>query len=230
MYVMCGQCPHITIPGSAEDNLNTVWEKIQEFYAMNPGVHAGRYGHLQLSMICNETEPMKRFPKLKGKAAEVKHLVPALLHAWAFFMDDSSDRHNMILLGLQMSSRIDEILEASKGEFALKGDTLVQYQMAIFIFLNAQNALGTWYPDEGLKLFDITYKSHALGHSALQAEWINPVLSWCFKGEDFMQKVRKISTNCSKGTALHKVGQAVLEKWCTGMWFNLLPASKWWSG
>ena len=76
----------------------------------------------------------------------------------------------MIACGLEMSSMIDTLLEENKEEYALKGDVLIQYQMAIFIFLAMQNHLGDYYPRHGLKLFDITSKSHYLAHSAYQAE------------------------------------------------------------
>ena len=42
-------------------------------------------------MFLNGREPYLHFPKLKAKAAETKHLIPALATVWLQFMDNDSE-------------------------------------------------------------------------------------------------------------------------------------------
>ena len=46
---------------------------------------------IQRSMFLNGREPYLHFPKLKAKAAETKHLIPALATVWLQFMDNDSE-------------------------------------------------------------------------------------------------------------------------------------------
>ena len=60
-------------------------------------------------MFVNADDPHGHMPKLKGKAAEVKALIPALVHVWKFHMDALLVEHVAILDGLQSSVLMDNI-------------------------------------------------------------------------------------------------------------------------
>ena len=183
-----------------------------------------------MSLFIDPDKPVANFPKLKGKAAEIKHFVAALAFAWECFMDADDVQHQMISLALQMSCDIDTILDRTHGQYVLKGDDLTKYQDAIWTFLSMQNALAVHYNrlPLALHLFDITIKSHYLAHSAFQAAWLHPTLGWCFSGEDLMQKMRGVTSQCCNGVPLQRTGLAVMEKYCVGMYFELSPSDKWW--
>ena len=60
-------------------------------------------------MFTRESCWRNMFPKLKGRAAEVKHFGPALMKAFAAMMDRGNVDHQSIHLALQMSVEIDRI-------------------------------------------------------------------------------------------------------------------------
>ena len=179
-------------------------------------------------MFTNPEAPWASFPKLKGKAAEVKALVPALAQVFSSYKDEANILHDYIEAGLGASARIDAILTENSHLHVLRGEALNEYRANVFMFLTMQNLLGAHYPAHGFKLFDITPKSHFLAHSAWQAEWLNPTLGWCFSGEDFMRKIKDIAGNSVHGVSMWRVGEKVAEGYCQGMHFLLTPANYWW--
>ena len=179
-------------------------------------------------MFTDPNNPFKAFPKLKGRGAEIKHLVPALLFAWKEFMTLEDPMHVAVRVGLEMSSQIDQVLESAVDCYKLEGPMLDAYQGAIFVFLAVQNQLCVHWCSRGVKLFNITFKSHILAHSAFQAAYYNPRLGWTFRGEDFMQVMKRIAASSSFGTPLRKRAYNTMEKYSRGMWFQMCPADNWW--
>jgi hypothetical protein len=55
------------------------------------------------------------------------------------------------------------------------------------------------FVEEGLKVFDITSKSHMLQELAILSRCINPKVIWCFMGEDQMQRMQQIAKACVRG-------------------------------
>lgn len=113
--------------------------------------------------------------------------------------------------------------------WTLEGNALAEYQRAVFQFLLMQNLLGTYYPENGVKLFDITIKSHALAHSAFQAKFLNPVLTWCWSGEDFMHTIKDVAQNNMSGTTTRQLSYSVTRAYCSGIHFLWTPHEQWWS-
>ena len=207
--------------------MDQVWSDLRDYWRNHPLTAANRYGQLDLSMFTDPSSPMASFPKLKGKAAEVKSLVPALAHVFTLYKDESDILHDYIEAGLNASKQIDEILTMNRTSVALRGDSLMQYRANIFLFLLMQNSLGLYYPEHGYKLFDVTPKSHFLAHSAWQAEFLNPVLTWCFSGEDFMRKIKDVAGNSVHGTPMYKVGNSVTDAYCQGMHLLMTESNFW---
>ena len=217
--------------GTPDDNLALVWDTMVEFWKDNPQHGRSRFFSLQLSMFTDPTSPLSSFPKLKGKGAEVRHLVPALQYAWdKLVMTHNADNqmYQYISLGLASSSKIDIVLDQNSSAYKLEGAALQAYQSSIFAFLTVQNALAVHYNAHGYKLFNITPKSHYLAHSAVQAAYLNPRFAWCFGGEDFMQTMKRIGGMCACGTSIYKRSDSVLERYSAGMHFLLTPVDQWW--
>ena len=82
------------LDGSPTDNLEYVFGQIKQYYKTHEYAKRKRamYRHLQLSMVCNPRSPESAFPKLKGKAAQVKNIAPALLEVW----QEPSDPDDMV--------------------------------------------------------------------------------------------------------------------------------------
>ncbi len=50
------------------------------------------------------------YPKLKGKAADVRYLVPAVTWVWEQQVDRPDSHHRRIFLALKLNGRLDEII------------------------------------------------------------------------------------------------------------------------
>ena len=156
-------------------------------------------------------------------------LVPALVEVWQKYMTSDDEQHVQILAGLNASCEIDTIIADNELEWCYTGSVLYNFQRAIFLFLLVQNQLGAYFPSIGIKLFDVTIKSHALAHVAFQAAFLNPCLTWCWSGEDFMSKVKLVTQNQVNGASAKLVTYNVANAYCSGMHFELTPAENWWS-
>ena len=175
-----------------------------------------------MSMICNVAAPLDHFPKLKGRAAEVKALGPALVHIWDMYRTRGDVVHDQIALGLQCSVRLDEILSTYKSSFNLPNHVATTFRKTGMIFLTIQNALGVHFTSAAggaLFLFDVTIKSHVLCHLLLLAAFINPRMGWCYAGEDYMQKVKRLASACARGVPAPLVCNKMVSKYRVALHF-----------
>ena len=221
LWILC----FIILPGDAEHNLDTIWAEIVQLYKDTST--PCRFNNLTLSMFTLPGTPTEKFPKLKGKAAEIKDFVGILLQVWRRHMDTTVQWHRMIEVGLHMSSHIDHIITSTQQKFCLQGQELAEYQLAIFVFLCMQNALATYFCSNGIFLFNITIKSHYLAHGALQAAWLHPGRAWCFAGEDLMQHLKRVMEYSTHGIRVHQWSERLLEKYCEGMHLELTDVNAW---
>eukprot|EP00973_Karenia_brevis_P044299 6137511-Karenia_brevis.AAC.1 len=137
-------------------------------------------------------------PMLRGKAADIKDMVRALLHVWErYYMDSSNVHHRAIRQGLRASARADDILKEYPvpENPRLPQEKQQEFEKALFVYLACQNHLASFYnSDEGgnLMMFNVTIKSHMLAHVALLSRNLNPRAAWCYMGEDLMQRTKQL--------------------------------------
>ena len=108
LFVLCCRL----MGGSREDNALQIWGMVSEFYTANEQLCRCPYKILKLSMFSSGPGG---YPKLKGKAAEVRDLAPALLSVWREGMSEEDPMHIAILCALEASCRMEEILRRNKG-------------------------------------------------------------------------------------------------------------------
>ena len=72
--------------------------------------------------------------------------------------------------------------------------------------------LMTFYKNQGIKLFNLTSKTHFVLHSLFNARWLHPSLVWCYKGEDQMQRVAKLWKSCLEGSKHWQVAKRAVWK------------------
>ena len=87
---------HFVLPGDVEENLQVVWDDIQEAYD-DIGTE-NRYGHMRRTMFTTKSQP-----KLKGKAAEVRDMGPVMVRVWRKHMNANLLIHQKILVVLEGS-------------------------------------------------------------------------------------------------------------------------------
>ena len=73
------------LDGSPDDNLAFVLSLIKQYYRTHEywKQKLARFKTLKMTMVvANPRQPYSAFPKLKGKAAEIRHVAPAVLEIW----------------------------------------------------------------------------------------------------------------------------------------------------
>jgi hypothetical protein len=140
------------------------------------------------------------YPKLRGKAAEVKSLGPALLSAWKHWQNPNVDMHKKNGIMLKLNVQMEAIIDEHKHAFSLPAEAAASFRDAGFSMFKLQNNVAKHYlGDAEAKLFCVTTKSHMVMHAIDFAEYINPRLVWCFAGEDLMQHQRRLAQASVKG-------------------------------
>jgi hypothetical protein len=196
MWLLC----FMIYPGGATENVERLFSELKAAYrTYSPSC---KYNGLKMSMFCDGRNPPATHPKLKGRAAECRHLGKALLKVWTDNLDPTNAQHIQIRLALERSVESEEILDAHPT--AVRFPTAIgdRYKDCLLTYLVLFNALGSHYSSAaglGLKLFDVTVKAHYMAHIALLSVFMNPRLSWTYSGEDFMQHSKRLMAACARG-------------------------------
>lgn len=226
MYYL-GSCLHLLcyslIPCDPTDALAIVLRQCKDYWGRHNVSPADTYGKLKLSMFIDIKSPANSYPKLKGKAAEVKHLVPALATVWEHWMEPDDPIHQQILLGLRKSAEIDSILHRNASANSLPAADRDAFASSIWIFLACQTSAARYFSDRGELEFDITVKSHCLAHCAMEAEYINPRKGWCYSGESFMNKCKTLGASAVRGNSAPKACSKMIGKYRHGIHFRMSP-------
>ena len=231
LWVLC----YLLLDGAPSVNLQRVWAMMLEWYQANPLMKQYKFANLKLSMFTDPDEPMKTSPKMKGTASEVRALGPALLHVWERLVPTTDatpmwKRH--VHLALKHSCRIEEILGANSESLTFDDDDAAAFAKSTFRMLLGYNAARAFFaeelpPDEQLKLFNVTIKFHYMAHIGLLAKWYNPRVGWCYGGEDYMAKCKKLMASCVRGNSPADATRKFLDKYFIGMGIELCGADSW---
>ena len=190
--------------------------KLVDYWKDHP-VGSDRFSNLKLSMFVKSDDAHDSFPKLSGRAVEIKNLIPALAHVWAELSDAADVHHQAVLLGLVQSARMDSILDLYPDADRLPAADANAYRDAAYGYARTQGALADFYNEESggaLMLFDITAKTHWMLHGADNALYLNPRLSWNYAGEDFMGKVKVLHASCCRGNSAAMSTNKFASKYC----------------
>jgi len=171
---------------------------------------------MKLSMFCVPYPAAGKevMPKLKGRAIEVRDLVPALADVWQKKMVPGDMAHLCVLHGLQASCTIDTVLATYPDADILPPAAAREFEEACWAYCRAQNAAASHFNEGlGLMVFDVTIKTHCLLEGALRASHLNPRKSWNFSGEDFMAKGKQLLQSCVKGNTAPTSVVKLMEKY-----------------
>ena len=108
---------------------------------------------------------------------EVCDLGPALCALWRHGMTVGDIYHTAIAEALTASCRMDEILSSHKDSVKLPYLVGIEFTQQTFKYLQQQLIVHNY---QGNKLFNITFKHHALAHCGIRGQAMNPRLSWCY--------------------------------------------------
>ena len=170
------------MPGDAVSNVKQLWNEIQAFYKDNNVPVRFRYLN-RLSMFERKSP---QYPKLRGKAAEVKYLAGALLCIWKKFHNPCFLVHRQIALYLKLNLEVEDLLTINKKELALPPDDAVKFEKTCTAMLLVLTQIAEHFIED--RFFNITQKAHFLQHISILSRFLSPRLTWCFMGEDMQKK------------------------------------------
>ena len=217
MY-MLGSCLWLLsfriLPRSPRDNVARVWELVTQYYTHNDTTC--QFSNLELGMFCEVAKPRSHYPKLKGRGAEVKHLVPAILYAWRQCKRRRNEYDNNVEEMLISQCNAQRILDDYADELFLPPSQAQVYRRHIDKVLS----IYTWLADEATKCGDLLWsvvpKHHWLWHLAERCQYLHPRRGATLIDEDFVKHVREIVRACTRATPLHKIPGIMIEKYRWG--------------
>ena len=201
-WLLCYECLDL----DPLSNLRTVWNFIKEMQQSDGTRHKYRHRLDKLSMFVKKTG----FPKLKGRASDIRGLDKALLSCWQQFMSPENMQHKQVAAFLQLLLEVNDTLNNFSPKYGFwtvpqeHWQTLKQKACAM-AQLHAQ--LSEHYSGLGVSLFNITSKTHFTLHSLFLAKDLHPSLTWCFKGESMMKKMQRVFKSCLAANKHFNVGR-----------------------
>ena len=128
------------------------------------------------------------FPKLKATSSAIAHLGQPLLavHEQLYDKRKQEDRH--IRWALKASVDMEDLLHQHRGEYRLPKAARDKLTKRCEDYLAHITALSNHFHTQNVALFNSTIKSHYLQHMCMMSDSVNPTLTWCYQGEDMMQK------------------------------------------
>ena len=169
----------------------------------------------------------KDFPYLKGKAAEIRHVLGGMLKVCKEHLDGANPTHKKIILMLKLAIEMEAILDKHVNEYKIAPGDAARFKTAADGFVALEVDLRQEFqvlamPDgKAILLWHFTIKFHYMLHIGSMAAFCNPRNAWCYAGESLMQRVRVLAQSSCRGIAAHKMGEKVLRKYCLALAMTL---------
>ena len=156
---------------------------------------------------------------------QVKAILPVLLAVIKNndILDREIQRERLMVKVLEQSTLLDKIFIAHSHLPALPPAASANAQQVVAAMNQMVAALANMFHEEGKALFHITIKSHVLLHIAQDSSRVNPLKTWCFAAEDFLQKVRLLVQHSSHGSSPIHIQNVVMTKYVRGLCMSLWP-------
>ena len=195
--------------GEPFDNMREIWTELREYFKEHKVPNC--YRLITINMFNNQD-----FPRLKGRAAELRHLGEALLHVFDMYMNTGDELHKYVKTTLKMNIKLEEMLDDHEG-WNFQGADYTKLIKLAHGFLIGYNACQASAKRRELLLFNVTIKSHMLLHCVYRSNLIHPKYVWCFGGEAFMKIMKKLHSSCTDGNAPHTATVKSADKWLFAM-------------
>ena len=189
-------CFHI-LPQSPKQNLQECWKFILKFYKEHKIVERYR-GMSKLTLFMKK----KGGPKLKGRASQVQNVAAPLQALWAKHMNPHVETHRKIATLLKVNVAMDKLMKANQHSLAFPAADAAKFKSLGFAAAQLHRDLSQHFAqDEEISqtLFSDIPKLHAMLHSVLSCDYLNPRLTWCFRQEDSMNLHRTLVRSCCRG-------------------------------
>ena len=180
-------------------------------------------------MFTDPEHPHQTFPRLKGKASELRHFGKPLLDVWDAHKDEEDPTHQTVRLALAASVRAKEILDENSTSVTLPEEAAAELKDILLQFLCLFGALHRQFLDQDppVLYFSITIKDHMMAHIAHSCYHLNPAFCWCYMGEDFQALMRKLVQSSIRGNTPTQAARKVTGKWARAVDLELRGPLVW---
>ena len=160
------------------------------------------------------------YPKIRGKGAHVRHLGGALAALWNKKMSPTNPNHVRVKLIFKLDLEIESILNShspESGYYALPEPQALEVRAKQSQKAQLHQMLEEEYSTADVPLFNVTSKLHYSHHIMDDSRHLHPHLSWCWRGEDFMNVSSTLLSSCLRGRSDKQASIKALQKYCLGM-------------
>jgi len=213
----------MVMEGEQEANLAACWAFLKTFFRNNKTPTPFRY-LTKLSMFIRSGG---KYPKLRGKASEIRHFGKALLALWNQFSNQALLLHRRIALMLKHNVHLEDMITHHKEDFSLPPGPAQEFEETANGMLLLLTQIADHFVEEGLKVFDLTSKSHMLQELAILSRCINPKVIWCFMGEDQMQRMQQIAKACVRGNKVDQQTSKLARHYRLALHLHFLDLAHW---
>ena len=177
-----------------------------------------RLNRLTENMIENKKGP---FPSLKSKAAESRNLGQAVLNVFVDHMDEDSQVHRVIKATLEASVALEDMITEHMDLRKYPLPVATEFLQLCSDYDQRVTWLCNHFHPQEMRYFNYTFKFHQLLHCGYMARYLNPARTWCYQGEDLMQRVKKVVASSTRGVAKHMWCDRALQKYTRGWSFQV---------
>ncbi len=210
---------HRRMPDSAVQNMQNLWGQVSAYYSEHQT--STQFSSLNLSSFHNPEKPTKDYPRLKGKGAEIKGLIPAIFEVWNRHMRVGDPYDEQVKACLHRMVAIQNIVDENASELFLPEEDSLNLMRHADVFLKAYSRLGKAADEAGDLLWSSVPKLHWMWHWALRARFLSPRRGSCYIDEDFVGKIKAIVTSVRHGSTSHAISLNVAAKFRLGKDFML---------
>lgn len=211
LWVLC----HQILPESPAKNMAIVWQELVTSYKSNKV--PTQYSSLTLKSFEIEDSHDKKYPKLKGKGAEVKDLMESLLEVWQKHMNKRNSDHKLVLGVLEKQCKIQAILSEHKASIFLPTNEAKKVAQLVSVLLQEYSILSSRSEKKGELLWNVVPKHHWLHHLGTRAYFIHPRRGCTFIDEDFVGRAKDVVQASVHGTEPSSLPDKFVEKYRWGM-------------
>lgn len=192
------------------ERLAVLFSQIQIHYAQQECKN--RLTNLRLSMITDPTKPWSKHPVLDCKGGEARHLLPALIPVIQAIFADTMERCEVEML--RAATSLEKLVQLWDDIGICP--TPAEYEQSLSLggdFLKSYAWLNEWSLEKDRKSFHIVAKHHSFLHLLWNSKHLNPKLHWCFKGEDFVGQISRLTHSVSMGVSSTRLSSKVVGKY-----------------
>ena len=225
---VCGNVLHLLCvenmensQGSPEHKMEQLWKEIDKLY--HERNTSSQFPHLSLNSFRDTDKPHAHFPLLKGKGAQIRHVVQIIALIWKCHMRHSNEYRNDRVFDKVLGSLVAfyECLDYHDARgihpFHLPAHVStkvlkhVEQLLVFYHHLSKDSMLKETFR------WNVVPKHHYFLQIANETFHLNPRMTWCYENEDFVCNIAIIGMSCRHGQVAASRSKGLCTKYISGI-------------